>query len=191
MIKVFILTFSFYVFLYPLEALLLAEKKVKFIPLIRGIELLIIIPIFLTLLILFGLIEAVLGLLFASIGVGFFFILMTIKVGKVQLKFKEIILQYLAFFLSVGISLLLDILFLNSINEVLLEKINLSIISDFNIFTFTIFILLYIISNLVLGIFTYEDIETFQSFLNKESGIHRIFYKFLQIFKKIIKIKKN
>lgn len=186
-VQIYLFSFIFLIFSAPFDSLMLAENKVKYFNLIRLIAISIRLPIFIILLINNGLIIALYGLLGCNFIYGCLYIYFTFKIGNIKLNLKKIILQYFSFFLSLGITVLLENLILNTINQAILTDLNLSYFRYFNIFSLTLFLIIFFITNIIFKIFITKDIENIQIFLIKDKNLHRLTNKSLIILKRVLR----
>ncbi len=191
-VSLYIFTTVFVIITIPLDSLLLADNKTKTFFYLRFGGFCLHLPVFLILLIFFGLYEAVLGLNLTNLVVGILYMIITIKSKAIKIDIKRICLHYLVFFMAIVFTFGLEFLFLNNLNSLLWSSLNFMVISDFNIFSVLSFVLIYFLLIGLFRILTPTDIENLQLFLSKEKQIHKITNKLLNIFKKILqKLSRN
>lgn len=163
----------------PLEALLLARNDViKFIP-IKLVVITINLICFFLGLILYGLEGASFGLIIANIIILIFYMFLNKVLIKIDLNYFKLIHQYSIFFISLIISLLLENYIYIDINSFLSKLLNLHIFNHLHLLAFIIFSGIYIFMNIILKIFTKEDIENFALIFGKNSKLLRIFKRIL------------
>lgn len=109
------------------------------------------------------------------------------RIFKIRLNNVKIFLQYFIFYFSIGISLILEYLFLNILNTKILEFFNLSIFNHLPFLTIGIFIISYFILNLIFKIFTKKDSEYIESIFTKEKISHKFIRKLSKILKYILR----
>jgi len=166
------------------ESLIYATNKVKYLPIIRVIFLLVMTPLFFIGLIYFGLIGAIYGLM-----IGFFIIFLleiffSYKIGGAKLNLKIIIFQYLAFFIALGITILLEELFLRELRFFIFQSLNLNFLIYFAFLAIITFFLIHILLNLILKIFNDKDIEYLESYFDKDNKLHKTIRKWLKFLKR-------
>ena len=187
LIKIYLFSYLFLIFASPFDALMLAENKAKYFAQIRFYGLLVRAPLFFILLINFGMIPAFYGILISNFLYGIGYLVFTIKIGKIKLNLKNIFFQYIIYFVSLGISMILHILFVNEWNFLILKKLNLLFFQDFYFLSLIIFIFIFILLSVIFKVFTKNDIENLKGFFNKEKKLHRFSIKVLKILKKIFR----
>ena len=109
-VKLYLFTFVFLIIASPLDALLLAENKGKYLVLLRFVGLLLRLPLFLVLLVFFDLYIAIIGITISNFVFSAFYLFVTITIGNIKLNVKKIIYQYLIFFFALGFTLVLEFL---------------------------------------------------------------------------------
>jgi len=186
-VKLYLFTFVFLIIASPLDALLLAENKGKYLVLLRFVGLLLRLPLFLVLLVFFDLYIAIIGITISNFVFSAFYLFVTITIGNIKLNVKKIIYQYLIFFFALGFTLVLEFLILDALNNLFLQYLGLQIINTFNIFSLIVFLLVYMLLIIEFRVLTVGDVKNLQSFFNKESIMHKMTKKALNILKKILK----
>ncbi len=136
-------------------------------------------------LIFYGIIGAIIIGIFAVNIVLFFIIgVLNYKVFRIKQNIKTHILQYLIFFISLTISLILEGLFFRDINFFILKSLNLLIFKHFNIFSLVLFLLIYFFLNLIFRIFLRKDLEYLKALFAKENRSFRLIRWFLNFLEK-------
>jgi len=187
LVKIYLFSYVFLIFSGQFESLLLSKNKVKYIPMIRGLILIIRVPIFLTLLIFFNLIIAIIGVLIINLFYGVIIIILTIKIGKIKLNIKTIVYQYLAFFLTIGIIIVLQFIGLNELNYFILKSLNLLIFQEMNFLALGLFLIVFLSSTIIFKTFVREDIQNLDNLFSTDKRLHRITKSVLRILKKIVR----
>jgi hypothetical protein len=164
---------------------MLAEHKPKKILYIRFLGLLLRLPLFLFLLIWFGIIPALIGIIVSNSIFGFIYLFYTIKWGKLNIELKPLIVLYLTFALSLILVLILQVLFLENFEIILLDFLHLSILKNFYPLSMLTFFFIFALLNLILKIITVQDIENLRSIFHKQNFFNKILLKILNILKKI------
>lgn len=186
-VKLYLFTFIFLIIASPLDSLLLAENKGKYLVLLRFIGLLLRLPLFLVLLVFFDLYYAIIGITISNFVFSAIYLFVTITIGNIKLNVKKIVYQYLIFFFALGFTLVLEFLILDTLNNLFLQFLGLQIFSTFNIFSLIVFLLGYMLLIIEFRVLTVGDIKHLQSFFNKESLMHKMTNKALNFLKKILK----
>ncbi|MFX0075867.1 MAG: hypothetical protein ACFE96_10525 [Candidatus Hermodarchaeota archaeon] len=186
-VKIYLFTFIFLIISSPIVSLLLAENKGKSLVLVRFIGFLLQFPLFLVLLIFFNLYTAILGIIISNFLYSVLYLYVTIKIGNIKLNLKKISFQYIIFFLSLGVTLILEYFLLNNLNNMLLLSLNYQIFSSFNPFSLIVFLVIFMFLVIEFRVLTVGDINNLQAFFSKESAMHRITNSVLNFLKKILK----
>ncbi|MFX1446469.1 MAG: lipopolysaccharide biosynthesis protein [Promethearchaeota archaeon] len=187
-LKIMVISIIFRVLITPFDSILYAQNRTKLLPPIRLIMLLIQVSIFFIGLIGFGIIGAVFGILIINILLFLLFLFLNLKILKVKIELKTIFLQYLAFSISILLTLLLDFLIYKNLYSSFIQFLNLSFFQYFPLFSIITFFLIFFIFNVVFKTFSSKDIEILDSFLNKENRLIRYFRKKFKFIMKIIRL---
>jgi O-antigen/teichoic acid export membrane protein len=169
------------------QALLRASNKVKYIIPVSLLVSSITFGFFLIGLVIFGIHGAVLGIFFGSMINFFIFIFVNLKMFNLKTNIKEIIFQYVIFFASLGITLLLEVLITRNLNSIILEFLHLSFLNHIQFLSILIFLILFLSLNIVLKIINKANIEYVEAFLAKETLMNKILKKGLKYLKRIVK----
>lgn len=146
------------------------------------------IPLFFIGLICFGVEGAIiLGLIIGN-SISFVIqIFATYKYGKITLNIKKISLQYLTFFLSIVITIILkDFVFKNA-SFIFIQNLGLSLLKNLDFLSIGSFLIIFILLNLIFKIVNSTDINFVETLLNKDKGFDRIIVKILNLVKKFKK----
>jgi len=184
-VKLYLFTFIFLILASPFDSLLLAEYKTKLLIYIKIIGLLIRVPLYLFLLINFDLIHAIVGIIISNSIFSALYLIITIKIGKIKLDLNKILFQYIAFFLSLIITVILEFFILDLINEVLFG--GLLYAQNFNVFSLLTFLLVFMFLIIKFKLLTTSDIIYLQSFFISEKKMHKATNMALNFLKKLLK----
>lgn len=183
-IKIYSITIIFTVLSNLFLPLLNAQNKAKFLPITTFINLLVIIPSFLIGLLSLGIVGAIYGLIFANFVTFLFQIYFCIKIGKVSLKLLKIFSQYIIFFLSLGIGIVLEIFVYKNLRYAFSQQFNLSFLNEFELLALITFFGLYLLLTILLKIFSSTELDFLVSIFGKNKKLN-IIRKLLLLFKKI------
>lgn len=186
-IKIILLSFIFSVIGNIYVSLINSINKVNILPVILFVNLSIQIPFFLIGLIYFGIIY---GIVFLTIGRFFGMIIqiiVSIKVGKVKLNFEKIILSYLIFLISLGVSYVLNYLFVKDFWKIFTVKFNFVIFQNLDFLPLVLFWIIFLLLTIVFKIFTKRDINSLEGLFEKNKRLNNFIKKQLRILKKIVK----
>ena len=187
LVKLIILSIGYGVLTSLFNTLLYATNKLKLVPFSALISFSIRMFFFFTGLIFFGLNGAIIGLIIGNMILLFLSFLFTIKIFKVKLNILKIFLQYLIFYISLGLSLLLGDLILNPINYRIYQSLNLLYLKHFPLLTLITFILIFLVLNLAFKIFTKKDAEYLELLFTKEIFTHKLIRKLSKTLKYILR----
>ncbi len=180
LIKFFLLTAIFKCLGPLLGALISALNKVKYFPIITLIIFLLRVPLFFIGLIYFGIIGAIISLIFSGIMEILFHIYLSLKVGSVKINKRKITLQFLSFFVALILTIVLENVVFSRINQLFLNTLSLQFLETLNIFSLLIFILIFLASNLLFKIFSNQDFELISLYFNKDKKSHKIIRRVLK-----------
>jgi len=184
-LKLIIISVIFQILIVPFDTFISSQNKTKVLAPIKAIVILIQITFFFGLLFYFGIIGALIGMIIIELLIFIFYSILTFKIAKIKLKMKNLILQYLIFFISMGICLVLENIILNEFYVNILTNLNLLILKDLPIFSLIIFFLTFIFLNIVLKIIKKEDLTYLELFFNKNTKVEKFIRKILRFLKKI------
>ena len=106
---------------------------------------------------------------------------------KIKLKIKKPILLFSIFFISLLCALILEAVILKEIYLSILTDLNLLIFQYFNPLSFGVFLLLYLILNILFKVVTISDIEIIESFFIRDSRLFKFLRKILTFSKRFIR----
>ena len=187
LVKLIMLSFGYGVLVSLFNTLLYATNKLKLIPFSALIYISIRLFFFFIGLIFFGIYGAIIGLIFSNMILLLLSFLFTLRIFKIKLNIVKIFLQYFIFYLALGVSLILEYLFLNVLNARILEFFNISFFNHLPFLAIGIFIILYFVLNLIFKIFTKKDSEYIESIFTKEKISHKFIRKLSKIIKYILR----
>jgi O-antigen/teichoic acid export membrane protein len=166
--------------------LLNALNKVRILPILTIVNLVIIIASFMIGLIISGIIGAIIGLIISKFIVFLIQVVLSIKIGKIKLNLKQIAYQYVIFFLSLIIAMLLEAIIFRNIRAQIAQSLNMPILNYFNLFSGLTFLIIYIVLNGVFKILSASEIEYLESIISSEKKPRRILTTMLRVVKKIL-----
>ncbi|MFX1408973.1 MAG: lipopolysaccharide biosynthesis protein [Promethearchaeota archaeon] len=185
-LRLLILSVVFQILGYFVYSLLNAQYKVKFTFLLKIINMSYIIPLFFIGLIYFGVEVAIfLGLVVGNIISLMIEIYSSKKLAKVDLNIKKIVVQYITFFIPLGITIFLEHLIFKETSFALIQDLGLSLFKNFDFLSIGTFLILFILMNLLLKTVTRNDIKNFEILLNKDRFLDKILIKILSILKRV------
>ncbi|NHJ20056.1 MAG: hypothetical protein EAX91_03860 [Candidatus Lokiarchaeota archaeon] len=187
LVKLSVISILFNVINIFFQSLLRATNKVKFVIPNSLLTTAITFSLYLMGLVFFNINAAVLGIFIGSVINFFILVYFTFKLLKIKINLKKILPQYLIFFISIGISVLLDIIILGDVNAFILGVVHLSYFKNFDFLALLVFLVLYLLLNIVLKIFTVTDVEMVEAFFTKKTFTNKIILKGTKLLKKFIK----
>ena len=158
-------------------------NKVKLVPIIDLFLNVLRIAFFLTGLIFFGIYGALIGLIICRFIIYMLMFFFSSRFLSIRLNVIRSILQFIAFFGSLFVAMILGDLFLNEIYYNILSYLNLTFFRYLNLFTLGIFIVLFFVLNFILSIITKSDIEIIEKFIPKDKMHFKILRKLLEKLK--------
>ncbi|MFX1279837.1 MAG: hypothetical protein ACFFA3_10505 [Promethearchaeota archaeon] len=186
-LKLTIITMMFSVQETLFFALIRSSKKVKFIIPISILSIILRLPIFLISLFFFGIIGALIGVIISNTLYFIILALLNKKIFEIQLKLGKTALQYLSFIIALGLTILLEFLFYKGLNYYMLKSLNLLIFKNFVVFSLITFIIVYIALNIIFKILARSDIDSLESFFQKDTSFHKLIRWGFKIMKKFIR----
>ncbi len=189
LVKIYFLIIVFKALEALLGAIFNAFNKVKYSPILVLIFFSFNIPLFLIGLISLGIIGAVIGLIISAIIELLMQIYLSFKIGKIKINKKKVIIQYLTFFVAIFIATIINQILTPSFNEFIKNYSNLTILEHFKFISLFFFIIIFIFLNLLLNVFTQQDVEYLQGFFQENKISHAIIRKLLN-FMTIFRSKK-
>ncbi|MFX0001758.1 MAG: oligosaccharide flippase family protein [Candidatus Hermodarchaeota archaeon] len=183
--KIFLIAIIFNIQNAFLSAQLRAFNKVNYILFFTVLNTLIKIPFFLLGLINYGVIGSVLGIFIGNVLMLILLVIINFKLLNVKPQIIKSIFQFLIFFISLSITLVLRDLFLFDLNRLIFRSLGLTIFENFEILLIVLFIIIYLIQNIIFKIITKSDIENIEAFFYKDTKMNQIVKKVLNFSKKI------
>ena len=185
LLKLIVIASIFKVLGLYLQTYLNAQHKVKISLTLKIIYMIFTIPLFFIGLIYLGVEGAIIyGLIIGNIISIVIQIYATYRFANIKLNIKKIIVQYLTFFTSLVITMLLKEYIFKDASLILLDRIGLSLIKNFDLLSIISFILLFLLMNVLLKTVTSSDIIYFESYFQKDRFFDKIIKKILGFLKK-------
>ncbi|MFX0043241.1 MAG: lipopolysaccharide biosynthesis protein [Candidatus Hodarchaeota archaeon] len=172
------------------EALIHATNKVKYIPILRLVFMVMNIPFFFVGLIFFGIKGMFIFLLFAYLIHFIIMSLLCFRLYKLKINVKVVSILYLSFIFSIIVSMLLESFLLRNFRMNLFESLNLKFFESLPIFTMLIFIILSITLILLFKVFKYEELKFLEDLFDKKNIFHYIIRRSLKLFERILRLRK-
>ncbi|MFX0027480.1 MAG: lipopolysaccharide biosynthesis protein [Candidatus Hermodarchaeota archaeon] len=177
LLKIMVCATIFNIVIPSFDALLFAKKEIKFFPLIRIFMFIIYISFFFIGIHYFGIIGATLAVSLSNFIIFLVYCILTYRILEIKLEIKALILHFLAFFISLIISLTLHTFFIepfnfNSLNFFLKTIPSLSII---------LFLTIFLILVKVLKIFSQNDFENLNSVFSRDKISDKFIRKILKM----------
>jgi len=185
-VKLYLITIIFTILGNILIPLLNAKNKIKILPLLTVINLSIIIPSFFIGIIFYGIIGAIIGLIISKFIVFIIQLIVSIKIGNVKIKINKIFFQYLIFFISLFLAVILEELLFREMRINVLQNLNLLFFKNLNVLGLISFLLIYFLLNILFKIFSPKEIELLEALLSSDKFQYRVIKKFLKFLKKIL-----
>lgn len=185
-LKLMLISLIFYVLGGEFQTLLLATNKVKFIPKLRLIALLINIPLFFIGLGYYGIYGALIGIFSSNLIVFFIIVIYCYKMFNMKLDLKKITLLYSSYLISLIASIYLEHFIFYDLRLTILNNLNLLIFKHLPILSIIIFLVIYMTMNILLKVFSYQDLIYIEEMFNKENRLHTLIRRILNFFKRIL-----
>ena len=168
------------------QTLLGSQNKSKITLLLKVIYMSYSIPLFFIGLIYFGVEGAIiLGLIMGNIISLIIQIIATFKIAGIKLNVKKIVFQYLTFFVPLGITLILEEMILKDTSFKIIQNLGLLLFSNFDFLSVGVFLILFILINLILKTVSSTDITYFENLFDKDRFFGKIMHKGLNVLKRI------
>ena len=168
------------------QTLLGSQNKSKITLLLKVIYMSYSIPLFFIGLIYFGVEGAIiLGLIMGNIISLIIQIIATYKIADIKLNVKKIVFQYLTFFVPLGITLILEEMILKDASFKIIQNLGLLLFSNFDFLSVGVFLILFILINLILKTVSSTDITYFETLFDKNRFFGKIMHKGLNLLKRI------
>ena len=185
-VKLYLITIIFTILGNIFIPLLNAKNKIKILPLLTIINLSIIIPSFFIGIIFYGIIGAIIGLIISKFIVFIIQLILSIKIGNVKIKINKIFFQYLIFFISLFLAVILEELLFREMRINILQNLNLLFFKNLNVLGLLSFLIIYFLLNILFKIFSPKEIELLEELLSSDKFQYRVIKKFLKFLKKIL-----
>ncbi|MFX1355720.1 MAG: lipopolysaccharide biosynthesis protein [Promethearchaeota archaeon] len=185
-VKLYLISVIFTVLGNILIPLLNAKNKVKILPILTIINLIIIISLFFIGIIFYGIIGAIFGMILSNIIVFLIQLFLSIKIGDVKIKLNKIFYQYINFFISLVIAVILEEFLFKTLRLQILLNLNLLFFQNLQIMSLISFLIIFLLLNRLIKIFSPKEIEALETLLTSDKIQHRIIQKILKMLKKIL-----
>ncbi len=185
-VRLYLITIIFTVLGNIFIPLLNATNKIRFLPLLTIINLFIIIPSFFIGIVFYGIIGAIIGLIISKFIVFLIQLLISIKIGNVNIKINKIFFQYLIFFISLFLAIILGEIIFKELRINILQDLNLLFFKNLDVIGLLSFLTIYFILNILFKIFSSNEIELLEALLENDRFQFRIIRRFLKFLKKIL-----
>ena len=185
-VKLYLITMIFTVLGNIFVPLLNAKNKIHLLPIITIINLSIIIPSFFIGIIFYGIIGAIIGLIISKFIVFLFLLLLSIKIGNVKIKINKIFFQYLIFFISLFLAVILGEILFREMRINILQNLNLLFFKNLNVLGLLSFLITYFLLNILFKIFSPKEIEFLEALLSTDKLQYRVIKRLLKFLKKIL-----
>ena len=187
LVKLIILSICYGVLTSLFNSFLIISNKVKLLPFSGLLSFSISLFVFFTGWFFFGLKGAIIGLIIGNIILLFLSFLLIKKIFKIKLNIFKIFLQYLIFYISLGLSLLLGDLILNPINFRIYQSLNLLYLKHFPLLTVVTFLLIFMVLNITFKIITKKDAEYLELLFTKDIFSHKLIRKLSKTLKYVLR----
>ena len=185
-VKLYLITMIFTVLGNIFVPLLNAKNKIHLLPIITIINLSIIIPSFFIGIIFYGIIGAIIGLIISKFIVFLFLLLLSIKIGNVKIKINKIFFQYLIFFISLFLAVILGEILFREMRINILQNLNLLFFKNLDLLGLISFLIVYFLLNILFKIFSPKEIEFLDALFGTDKFQHRFIKRVLKFLKKIL-----
>ena len=185
-VKLYLLTIIFTVLGNIFIPLLNAKNKIKILPILTIINLLIIIPSFFIGIVFYGIVGAIIGLIISKFIVFLIQLILSVKIGNVKLKSDKIFFQYLIFFISLFLAVILEEILFREIRINILQNLNLLFLKNLDLLGLISFLIVYFLLNILFKIFSPKEIEFLDALFGTDKFQHRFIKRVLKFLKKIL-----
>jgi len=185
-VKLYLLTIIFTVLGNIFIPLLNATNKIRFLPILTIINLFIIIPSFFIGIVFYGVVGAIIGLIISKFIVFLIMLVLSIKIGNVKIKLNKIFFQYLIFFISLFLAVILEELLFRGIRINVLQNLNLLFFKNLEVLGLISFLIMYFLLSILFKIFSPKEIELLEELLSTDKFQHRVIKRLLLFLKKIL-----
>ena len=185
-VKLYLISIIFTVLGNIFVPLLNAKNKIKILPILTSINLLIMIPLFFIGLVFYGIVGAIIGIIISKFMVFLVQLLASIKIGNVKIKIKKIFFQYLIFFISLFLAVFFEEILFREIRINVLQNLNLLFFKNLQVLGLISFLIMYFLLNLLFKIFSSREIELLEALVSADKFPHRVIKRLLIFLKKIL-----
>jgi len=185
-VKLYLISIIFTVLGNIFVPLLNAKNKIKILPILTSINLLIMIPSFFIGLVFYGIVGAIIGIIISKFMVFLVQLLASVKIGKVKIKIKKIFFQYLIFFISLFLAVFFEEILFREIRINVLQNLNLLFFKNLEVLGLISFLIMYFLLNLLFKIFSSKEIELLEALISADKFPHRVIKRLLNFLKKIL-----
>ena len=185
-VKLYLISIIFTILGNIFIPLLNAKNKIKILPILTGINLLIMIPSFFIGLVFYGIVGAIIGIIISKFIVFLIQLLASIKIGKVKIKINKIFFQYLIFFISLFLAVFFEEILFREIRINVLQNLNLLFFKNLEVLGLISFLIMYFLLNLLFKIFSPKEIEILEALVSTDKFPHRVIKRLLNFLKKIL-----
>jgi len=186
-VKLYLISIIFTVLGNIFVPLLNAKNKIKILPILTSINLLIMIPLFFIGLVFYGIVGAIIGIIISKFMVFLVQLLASIKIGNVKIKINKIFFQYLIFFISLFLAVFFEEILFREIRINILQNLNLLFFKNLEVLGLISFLIMYFLLNLLFKIFSPKEIELLEALVSADKFPHRVIKRLLNFLKKILK----
>jgi O-antigen/teichoic acid export membrane protein len=166
--------------------LLNALNKVRLLPPLTIVNLVIIIASFMIGLIIGGIISAIIGLIISKFIVFLIQVVLSIKIGNIKLNLKRTTYQYLIFFIALIVAVLMEEFVFKPIRLQTLQSLHMPILNHFSLFSSLTFLIIYLVLNGAFKIFSASELEYLETLIHSKKKQSRFITIMLKLFKKIL-----
>lgn len=161
--------------------------RVKLVPLLVLTVYTVKIPLFLIGLIYFGINGGIIGMIIGNVISLFLSYLLTHKIFKIKLNILKISMQYLIFYCSLGLAILLGEFILNPFNLKIYQSLNLTFFNHLPLLTLGSFLLIFLGLNSVFKIITKKDADYLELLFTKDNFTHKLIRRLTKFIKFVLR----
>ncbi|MFW9867190.1 MAG: lipopolysaccharide biosynthesis protein [Candidatus Thorarchaeota archaeon] len=185
-LKLMVIAISFNVLSPFFFSFLRTSSKIKYLIPISLVNTFIRLILFTIGVIFFGLYGAILlGIFLANLIVFILLIILNKKILNIQLKLFKLTLQYFSFFISLGLTLILENLFFADLNIYIISNLNLMFFKHINLISISFFVISFLFLNLIFNIFSKKDLDYFAAIFDRDARSHKIIRKITYLLSKL------
>ena len=185
-VKLMLFTILFNILCNYLYNLLRATKKIRTVLFLTLLTTIMLITLFIAGLLLYGIVGAIIGIIIVNLVRAIICLKLTYKIFEIKLEIKKIILIYSTFFISIGLTIFLDILFLNNVTIWISEELNLIVFQNLKALSIIVFLIIFLILTIIFRVFTVSDIENIEALFSRDNIMHKIIRRSLNFLKKFL-----